>query len=43
MDGDMQARYVAVYRAKLQMDAVVAHDQAAEMKKQSRPGKYGKK
>lgn len=44
MDGNQQAYYVAVYRAKHHMDAIVAQDQAAEIKKQSKPGgKYGRK
>lgn len=40
MDGRQQARYVAVYRAKHQLDAVVAHNQAKDAEKKSRR-KYG--
>lgn len=32
MDGYAQSRYVAVYRAKHHMDAVIAHQQAEEAK-----------
>jgi hypothetical protein len=40
MDGDRQSWYVAVYQAKQQMEAVIAHDQA-EQARRKRP-KYGK-
>lgn len=44
MDGDTQARYVAVYRAKQQIEAVMAHEQAADIKARSKAGgKYGRK
>lgn len=40
MEGDQQAYYVAVYRAKHAMDAIVAQEQAAEAKARSKPGKH---
>lgn len=45
MDGYEQSRYVAVYRAKHHMDAVIAYHQAEEAKRNSRAGrsKYGKR
>lgn len=44
MDGAVQARYVAVYRAKHSMDAMVAQQQAADMRAKAKPGgKYGRK
>lgn len=42
MDGNHQAYYVAVYRAKHQLEAVVAHNQAKDAEKKNR-SKYGKR